>query len=185
MRLEADTSGSRDTILSHRTVEVARRRDIGCLRVGMADDDDAIVSVLETLLGVGLPRQAGATATAARRRGMWLAPRAWLVHCELDRETALAAAVGARFADGRAGALLYSDYLAWFELAGPGAETLLHSGGFVSFEADGLPIGHCKRTILMGLNAVIYRTGHANWLVGVDRSRERYFTKWMLDFEGS
>lgn len=185
MRLEADASGSRDTILSRRTVAVSRRGDIGCLRIGIADDEEAVVSVLERLLDVGLPRRAGAVDVSARRRGMWLAPRAWLVHCELEREHGLATAVCARFADGRASALLYSDCLTWFELEGADAQTLLHSGGFISFEADGLPIGHCKRTILMGVTAVVYRTGRANWLVGVDRSRERYFTKWMLDFDGS
>lgn len=92
----------------------------------------------------------------------------------------LAARLGAAFPDKLIHAALFTDYLCWLELSGPGAGIILGDGGFISLEREGLATGHAKRTLVAGVAAVIIRKEKSEWLIGVERSRARYFVDWMI-----
>lgn len=180
MKLPPDVPACQPPNLAAWDAKIVRRDDIGCLRVATVEEAGAMMDELEGVLGVALPREAGPMRGTPPRRGIWLAPRAWLVQCEPDCEMELAEAVAARFPDHRAHASLFSDYLAWLEIAGAGAEAVLRAGSFISLEAAGMPAGHASRTLVAGIPAVICRHDAARWLVGVERSRERYLCDWLM-----
>lgn len=156
------------------------RADIGCLLLSTAVDADRVIALASQAVGVDLPPVAGAIQTNEERLALWLSPRSWIVHCNPKEETILAARVDATFPDGLVHAALFTDYLCWLELSGLSADILLKDGGFISLEREGLAIGHAKRTLIAGVAAVVIRKERREWLIGVERSRARYFADWMI-----
>lgn len=156
------------------------RADIGCLLLSAAVDADRIIALASQSVGVDLPLVAGAIRTNEGRLALWLSPRSWIVHCNPKEETMLAARLGAAFPDKLIHAALFADYLCWLELSGPGADILLRDGGFISLEREGLAIGYAKRTLIAGVAALVVRKEKSEWLIGVERSRAKYFVDWMI-----
>jgi len=66
-------------------------------------------------------------------------------------------------------------------LSGRGSSGLLKQGAFLSLERDGLAADHAKRTAVAGIAAILVRRGDDVWLVGIERSRARYFVDWLID----
>jgi heterotetrameric sarcosine oxidase gamma subunit len=108
-----------------------------------------------------------------------MSPRSWLILGPLADEGVLLAGINGAFPDKLVHAVPYSDGLAWFELSGSGARDLLTEGGFLSLERDGLGVGRVKRTLIAHIAVVVVRESGDVWLVGVERSRARYFVRWL------
>lgn len=155
------------------------RADIGCVLVTSAVDAAEIIDAVGVVVGVELPRVSGRVAFAGGRLALWLSPRSWLIQCGMDGEGELAARVNAEFSDKRVHAAHFTDYLCWFELSGAGSDHLLKEGSFISLERDGMADGNAKRTLIAGITAVIIRRSRNVWLLGVERSRARYFCRWL------
>ncbi|MDP3139674.1 MAG: sarcosine oxidase subunit gamma family protein [Burkholderiaceae bacterium] len=153
------------------------RSDLGCVLVSCAVNAPEVAPACSEALGLDLPLEPGQTSQGGGAVALWLTPRSWLVQCAIEDEGQLADAVNRAFADRTASAALYSDALAWLELQGPGAWDLLTEGAFVSLEQDGLAVAHAKRTLVAGIPAVVLRSGDTQWLLGVERSRARYFVE--------
>ena len=157
------------------------RADIGCVLLTSAVHGDETVNSAIRACGVEIPLVPGAVQTAAGRAALWLSPRSWLIQCGVEEEAQLVARLNAAFPDALARAVSLTDALCWFELSGPGSLALLTEGGFVSLERDGLPVGHAKRTLIAQVAAVVSRESQVSWLIGVERSRARYFVEWLRD----
>jgi heterotetrameric sarcosine oxidase gamma subunit len=155
------------------------RADIGCVLLTSAVNADEIVNSAMHVCGVEIPLVPGAVQIAAGRAALWLSPRSWLIQCEVEDEAQRVTRLNAAFPDALAHAVSLTDALCWFELSGPGSLTLLTEGGFVSLERDGLPVGHAKRTLIAQVAAVVARESEVGWLIGVERSRARYFVEWL------
>jgi heterotetrameric sarcosine oxidase gamma subunit len=155
------------------------RADIGCLLLNAAVDATGIIALASKAVGIDLPPVAGAVRTSEGLLGVWLSPRSWLVHCSIEDETALTARVNTAFPDKLVHAARFTDYLCWFDLSGPSSDDLLKEGGFVSLEQAGLAAGHAKRTLIAGITAIVVHEGESVWLIGVERSRARYFADWL------
>jgi heterotetrameric sarcosine oxidase gamma subunit len=160
---------------------LTERSDIGCISLNCAIEMDAAVARLEEVIGMALPRAAGATAHIEHKTALWLTPRSWLIQCRVDHEFQLAALINTAFEDKSIHAALFTDYLCWMELRGPRAWELLADGGFISLELDGLPSGNAKRTLLAGIPVIIVRDSSDGWTIGIERSRARYFVDWLRE----
>jgi len=181
--------------LSDGGVVLRERADIGCVLLTAAVDipEAASVDRVETtsisnldpaataskVAQVTLPRAPGSVTTTHTRTALWLSPRSWLIHCAVDEEANLVSQLNAAFPDKLLHAVPFTDALCWLELSGEGALDLLQEGGFLSLERDGLAIGHAKRTLLAQVAVIIFRASQDAWLVGVERSRARYFVTWL------
>ena len=155
------------------------RKDIGCVLLSAAVTADQVASKASAAAGVELPLAAGAINTAAGRTALWLTPRSWLIRCSVEEESNLAGALNAAFPDKLAHAVGFTDALCWLELSELGALDLLTEGGFVSFERNGIPVGHAKRTLIAQVAVIVAREGDSVWLVAVERSRAQYFVNWL------
>lgn len=160
-------------------LRLRERADIGCLLVTSAVDAAEIIDAVGPLAGVDLPRAPGMINSADGRAALWLSPRSWLIHCGVEEEGEIASRVNTAFSDKRLHAARFTDYLCWLELTGAGADGLLKEGSFVSLERDGLADGQAKRTLIAGIAAVVIRQSRLAWLIGVERSRARYFCHWL------
>ena len=160
-------------------ITIRERADIGCLLVNSAVETDDLYAALSSAAGVSLPEYAGEVQRNGNRLALWLTPRSWLLHCGLDEELTLARQINASFPDKSVHAAQFTDYLTWLELDGAGALLMLQEGGFLSLAKDGMRVGHAKRTLIAGITAVIVRQSVETWLVGVERSRARYFADWL------
>jgi heterotetrameric sarcosine oxidase gamma subunit len=154
-------------------------RDIGCVLLTAAVPADQIASKASGAARVELPLVAGAIKTAAGRTALWLTPRSWLIRCSVEEEGDLVGALNAAFPDKLAHAAGFTDALCWLELSNAGALDLLTEGGFVSFERNGLAVGHAKRTLIAQIAAIVVRAEESVWLVAVERSRAGYFVNWL------
>jgi heterotetrameric sarcosine oxidase gamma subunit len=157
------------------------RADIGCLLLTSAVDAATTAVPASVAVGVDLPRAAGRTQTADQRLALWLSPRSWLVHCPIDEEIGLAARVNDAFPDKLVHAVSLTDHFCWIELSGRGSSDLLSQGAFVSLERGGLAAGYVKRTAVAGIAAIVVRRDDSVWLLGIERSRARYFADWLID----
>lgn len=164
---------------SRSRVSIRERDDIGCLLLNSAVDVGEIHAVVSTATGIVLPLAPGAISRGANRLGLWLTPRSWLLQCALDEDFTLAERINAAFPDKIVHAAHFSDDLCWLELIGEGTLTLLREGGFVSLERDGLPAGNAKRTLIAGVSVIAIRFEESGWMIGVERSRARYFVEWL------
>lgn len=187
MRLEAQTvfGTSLDpavpgAIFTSPSATLRERSDIGCILLSAAIDGNGILDAAGEAVGVELPATAGAYKTQEARFALMLSPRSWIVQCNIDEETALVGRVNATFADRTINASRFSDYLCWFELCGPDGTLLLKEGGFLSLERDGFRVGHAKRTLIAKVTAVLIRPDDQAWLIGIERSRARYFADWLI-----
>jgi len=167
------------------TARLQERADIGCVLLTSAVNADEIVNSAMRVCGMEIPLVPGAVRIAAGRAALWLSPRSWLIQCEVEDEAQLVTRLNAAFPDALAHAVPLTDALCWFELSGPGSLTLLTEGGFVSLERDGLPVGHAKRTLIAQVAAVVARESEVGWLIGVERSRARYFVEWLSEASGA
>jgi heterotetrameric sarcosine oxidase gamma subunit len=156
------------------------RSDIGCLLLTAAVDTSAIFVAAGAVAGVDLPSEAGAIKHCEDRKALWLSPRSWLLLCAIQDEIGLAALINRTFPEKQLHAALFTDYLCWLELAGPQSYDLLTDSAFISLERHGLPVGHAKRTLIAGITAIVVREREDVWLLGVERSRARYFTHRLL-----
>jgi heterotetrameric sarcosine oxidase gamma subunit len=159
--------------------------DIGCLLVNSAVDASIVAAALGTAAGFAFPLKSGAIVDAHTHRVLWLTPRSWLVHCPIDQEWLLATRINEAFPDKRVHAALFTDYLCWFELSGLGSGDVLTQGAFISLERGGLPVGHAKRTLLVGIAVVVVHERPQTWLIGVERSRAIYFANWLRAAEST
>lgn len=130
-------------------------------------------------LSLALPTRAGAVEQDGERMALWLTPRSWLVLCPAEQESALCQAVTEAYPERLVLASRYSDQLCWIELNDEGAEDALRQGGFLTLRVGGLPLGHAKRTLIAGIPVVLLRLAATCWLLGVERSRARYFVDWL------
>jgi heterotetrameric sarcosine oxidase gamma subunit len=129
--------------------------------------------------GVDLPVVAGETRTREGRTTLWLSPRSWLIQCRVDEEQALALRLNAAFPAKQAHAVPFTDALCWLEIFGVESQECLTEGGFVSLEHGGLTVGHAKRTLVAGVPVIVIHERESVWIVGVERSRARYFADWL------
>ncbi|MBL8266538.1 sarcosine oxidase subunit gamma family protein [Steroidobacter sp.] len=160
-------------------LELRERADLGCLLLTAAVDVAEIIDAASVAAGVPLPAEPGMINTAHERLALWLSPRSWLVQCGIEAEGELAARLNGTFPDRRLHAALFTDYLCWLELRGAGSVDVLQDASFVSLERNGLAVGHAKRTLVAGITGVIVRHSEIDWLIGIERSRARYFTEWL------
>ena len=155
------------------------RADIGCILLTAAVDSQDIVMSASAAVGVDLPLAPGTIHTSAGCRALWLTPRSWLVHCDIEHEAVLIAQVNAAFPDRLVHASRFTDALCWLELSGKASLDLLTGGAFLSLEGGDLPVGHAKRTLIAQILAVVVRERESVWLIAVERSRGRYFADWL------
>lgn len=186
MRLEAQTvfggtfgSETPLPVFASANATLRERSDIGCLLLSAAVDSADIIAAAGEAVGVELPSVAGEFRTKGKRLALMLSPRSWIVQCGVDEETALVDWVNATFADKTVNAARFTDYLCWFELSGSDGTSLLKEGGFLSLERGGFPVGHAKRTLIAKVTAIVIRPDEQIWLVGIERSRARYFADWL------
>lgn len=156
------------------------RADIGCVLLTAVVNPAEVVTSATAVARVELPLEPGAVRQGSGRTALWLSPRSWLIHCKIEEEMELVTDLNKCFLDKLAHAVPFTDALCWFEISLSGALDLLTEGGFVSLERGGLPIGHAKRTLIAQVAVVILRESESVWLVGVERSRARYFADWLI-----
>jgi heterotetrameric sarcosine oxidase gamma subunit len=174
-------SGSASVLALLPDATVLRERaDIGCLLLASAVDTATISVPASVAAGVDLPRAPGRIQTADRRLALWLSPRSWLVHCPLDEEIGVATRVNDAFPDKLVHAVSLTDHFCWIELSGRGSSDLLSQGAFVSLDRGGLAAGYAKRTAVAGIAAIVVHRGADVWLLGIERSRARYFVDWLI-----
>ncbi len=161
-------------------VTLRERADIGCVLMTSAVTSAGIVAAASVAAGVDLPLEAGETKIGQGRTAVWLTPRSWLVQCRIEEEPSLVTSVNDAFPDKRLHAVRFTDSLCWFELSGAEALDCLTEGGFVSLEPRGLPVGHAKRTLIAAVAANVIHAAENLWVVGVERSRARYFADWLI-----
>lgn len=169
---------------------LTERADIGCVLLTSAVAASDVVESAAKVLGVEPPVAPGAVASAAARSApgrlaLWLSPRSWLIQCGAEEDEGLVARLNAAFPNALAHAAPLTDALCWFELSGPASLALLTEGGFVSLERQGLPVGHAKRTLIAQIAVVVVRESETGWLLGVERSRARYFVEWLGQAAGA
>ena len=160
------------------------RADIGCVILTASVDSADITASASLAAGVDLPLTPGMIKTAPGRKAIWLSPRSWLIHCNIEQEFELVTRLNAAFPERLVHAAAFTDYLAWFELSGSAALDLLTEGTFLSLERAGLPVGHAKRTLLAQIAAVVVHESESVWLIAVERSRARYFADWLIAAAG-
>jgi heterotetrameric sarcosine oxidase gamma subunit len=156
------------------------RPDIGCLLLNAAVETADIVVRAGAAAGLQLPPMPGTIKTSAGRMSLWLSPRSWLVLCRSEDESWLVRRVNAAYPDKLLHAAHFTDHLFWFELSGARSGDLLKEGAFISLERQGLIVGNAKRTLIAGIAAVVIRKEDSVWLVGIERSRARYFADWLI-----
>jgi heterotetrameric sarcosine oxidase gamma subunit len=162
---------------------VCERADFGCLLVTAAIASADIGEKASAAIGVELPSSAGTVITHGGRVAVWFSPQSWLILCGLEDEMGVVARVNAAFPDKLVHATPFTDSLCWFELRGSRAETLLQKGGPISLERGGLAVGRAKRTLIAGITAIIIHKEEDAWHVGIERSRARYFSEWLMSGE--
>ena len=156
------------------------RADIGCVLLSTAVDSADIAATASHAAGVDLPLTPGMIKTSPHRKAIWLSPRSWLIHCNIEQEFELVTRLNAAFPERLVHAAAFTDYLAWFELSGSAALDLLTEGTFLSLERAGLPVGHAKRTLIAQIAAVVVHESESVWLIAIERSRARYFADWLI-----
>jgi heterotetrameric sarcosine oxidase gamma subunit len=161
------------------SVFLRERADIGCILLTTAVDSAAIATSASQAAGLELPLTPGPINTAPPRKAIWLSPRSWLIHCRLEEENDLVTHLNAAFPNKLSHAAPFTDYLCWLELSGAATLDILTEGTFLSFDRDGLPVGHAKRTLIAQISAVIVHERESVWLLAVERSRARYFSDWL------
>jgi heterotetrameric sarcosine oxidase gamma subunit len=161
------------------------RTDNSCVLLTAAVNAADVVTSATAVARVELPLAPGAIKRGSGRTALWLSPRSWLIHCKIEEEMDLVADLNACFPEKLAHAVPFTDALCWFEISLSGALDLLTEGGFVSLERGGLPVGHAKRTLIAQVAVVILRESESVWLVGVERSRARYFADWLIAAAGA
>ena len=161
------------------SVVLRERSDFGCVLLTAAVDAAEVRSLVSAVADVDLPLAAGMTKTCAGRTALWLSPRSWLIHCDIEDEVGLVARVNVTFPDKLVHAVGFTDALCWLELSGAAAHDLLTEGTFLSLERGGLPIGRGKRTLIAQIVAIVIRERESVWLIAVERSRARYFVEWL------
>lgn len=172
-------SGSRAAGFPYIGLVLRERADVGCVLLTAAVDVDEIVTSASAATGVDLPLIPGAIKTSEGRLALWLSPRSWLIQCSISDENAFVTRVNGAFPGKLIHATSFTDQLCWLDLYGQQSTNLLRQGGFVSLERNCLEIGHAKRTLLASIPVVVVRKASAAWLLGVERSRARYFADWM------
>ncbi len=180
MKLEAQSAlgapfGRARPVVGFKTngVSLRERADIGCVLL------TAVEAGISTAAGVDLPTAPGETRARESRTALWLSPRSWLIRCRVDEEPALAECLNAAFPNKRAHAVPFTDALCWLEIFGVESQECLTEGGFLSLEPGGLPVGHAKRTLIAGVPVTVVHERESVWIVGVERSRARYFADWL------
>lgn len=162
-------------------VVLSERADIGCVLLNATTDPARFYDPAGVLTGVELPRAPGAVGRSGHRQAIWLTPRSWLVLCELEAEEVLVTRINAAFTDKSLHAAHFADYLCWLELSGPRSHAVLRDSSFISLDRAGLSLHHAKRTLVAGIAAIVVSTGVDAYLIGVERSRARYFADRILD----
>lgn len=159
--------------------------DSGAVMCSAAVDGSEIIGRLSAMIGCPLPEAHGAIGAASGRQAIWMTPRSWLILCPPAEEHDIIAGVETAYPDHLVHAAPFSDYLAWFSLAGSRSETALRQGSFLSLSSDGFKIGHAKRTPLAGVPAIIIRDSADNWRIGVERSRADFILRWFKSLTAS
>ena len=180
MKLEAQSAlgapfGRARPVVGFKTngVSLRERADIGCVLL------TGVETGISTALGVDLPAAPGETKAREGRTALWLSPRSWLIQCRVDEEPALAERLNAAFPNKWAHAVPFTDALCWLDIFGVESRECLTEGGFLSLEQGGLPVGHAKRTLIAGVSVIVVHERESVWIVGVERSRARYFADWL------
>lgn len=178
MKLEAQSVlgtpfGTARPVVGFKTngVSLRERSDIGCVLL--------TATQAGVLPGVELPAGPGEIRAREGRTALWLSPRSWLIQCRIEEEGALTTRLNAAFPDKRAHAVSFTDALCWLEIFGVESQECLTEGGFVSLERGGLAVGHAKRTLVAGVPVMVVHERESVWIVGVERSRARYFADWL------
>jgi heterotetrameric sarcosine oxidase gamma subunit len=172
-------SASRTAGLPDSSCAFLERADVGCVLLTAAVDMSEIVTSASAATGIDLPLAPGAIKRYEGRLALWLSPRSWLIHCSINEENAIATDVNEAFPSKLVHATPFTDHVCWLELCGRQSASLLKQGTFISLERNGLSIGHSKRTQITGIPVVIVREAEAVWLLGVERSRARFFADWV------
>ncbi len=181
MKLEAQSAlgaafGTARPVVGFKTngVSLRERSDIGCVWLTVTETGVSFAAA-----GMDLPLAPGEIRAHGGRTALWLSPNSWLIQCHIEEEYALAMRLNAAFPDKRAHAVPFTDGLCWLEIFGVESQECLTEGGFVSLELGGLAVGHAKRTLVAGVPAMVVHERESVWIVGVERSRARYFADWL------
>jgi heterotetrameric sarcosine oxidase gamma subunit len=157
---------------------VTERSDIASVLISASFDGGA--AKISARIGTDLPDRPGPIVLTGEFASIWSSPRSWVVQCAVPDEDELRARVESAFPDRSVHATLFGDYLCWMEIRGPDSLALLRRGAFLSFEREGIQIGAAKRTLVAEVNAIVARPEADRFLVGIERSRARYFMDWLL-----
>ncbi len=161
-------------------VSLRERADIACVLVTAAVN--AIAAAASAAAGVELPLRAGEIRTREGCSAWWLSPRSWLIHCRIEDELVLVRRLNSAFPDKEVHAVPFTDALCWLELFGVESQEALTEGGFLSLEPRGLfDQRRVKRTLIAGVAVIVVHERENVWLVGVERSRARYFADWLSE----
>ena len=158
---------------------VQERSDLCTVLITTTQASPDRIKAIGLAVGCSLPTSHGPVVHSDGKDAIWLTPRSWLILCDAQDEERVLASVVSNFKDHSVIASRYADALCWLSLEGDQAAALLAQGSFVGFSDKGLAIGSAKRTPVAGIPAVIWRTGEAQWTIGVERSRARYFVDWL------
>jgi heterotetrameric sarcosine oxidase gamma subunit len=158
-------------------VAVTERSDIGAVLISAAVDDCAATA--SSLVGIDLPSAPGRFVGGAGLTAIWLSPRSWILQCPIEEEGRICRALATAFGDGSVHATGFTDQLCWLALSGGDPMELLRRGGFVTLDPAGLPVGSSRRALVTDVAVVVLSLDAARLLVGVERSRARFFADWL------
>lgn len=136
-----------------------------------------LIGDLGTIVGCELPHRSGCLA-AGDQSIIWLAPGEWLLLGPgVPSRSAVAATCGGQlhaYHD-------ISDEVVEFEIAGPGAATLLNLGCSLDLRPAVFPAGSATRTIFAQIAVVLVRRDHDAFRMIADRSYARYTEQWLAE----
>ena len=167
--------------------EVAIRRLAPSARFEASGEPQAMAAALRAA-GLQLPSDANtAVRSATGWQVAWLGPRRCVITAPMHDEERMQRELHDAFGQfGSADVCCTSDMVACFELAGPGAASILAQGTALDTSDAAFAAGTATVTDLWGVAAVVERPPHSPLcrVVTVDRSLAGFIEGWLLTANG-
>ena len=113
---------------------------------------------------------------------LWLGPDAWLIEVPAEAENAVARALEKSLSGCRASVAVVGDGHVTLSLSGPRAADVLAKGMTLDLDPERFRAGHCARSLLGRVPALLHRPGDAPlYEVTVPRSYADFARDWLED----
>ncbi len=168
------------TLTERPAVSLAERRPAALLRLFADVDDAAAASALRRLIRLAPPPAANTAIAGDGCALLWLAPREWLLVCEVEDPGIDEARFAAALAHTSGTVVDVSHAYTVAAIAGEGARELLAKGVPIDLDAAAFAAGACAQTCL-GDMSVLLHARHAQAIdLYVGRSYAASLWEWLV-----